>query len=241
MAEAQAYPAEIAAAISAIMAEVDYVQKKGENKFHNYKFAAVGDILAKLQPAMAKSGLIIIQNELSHTLEGGVMMAKYEYVILHKSGVVAPDRPVNTGVAAAVNSKGGFDDKCLNKCMTAASKYFLLNLFKIPTGEDADVDAEEDKSDTKPPTKPSPPPAAATKSNGFAAPQLVDPDTGEVKHFDKASDFLQALKAKMETGNAVNWWAVNGAAALHIANRAPDKAGEFVRKLQTMATEKDAA
>lgn len=143
------YPKEIAEAISAIMGEVDYVQKKGTNTFHNYKFAAVGDILAKLQPAMAKHGLIIIQSELEHKLEGAAMMVKYEFVVAHKSGAVLPDKFIGTGVAAAMNSKGGFDDKCVNKCMTAAGKYFLLSLFKIPTVDLPDADEQEDRPPPK--------------------------------------------------------------------------------------------
>lgn len=142
---APTYAPEIAAAISAIMGEVDYVQKKGTNTFHNYKFAAVGDILAKLQPAMAKHGLIVIQNEMEHKLDGPVMMVKYEFIVAHKSGAVLPDRFHATGVATATNSKGGFDDKCVNKCMTAAGKYFLLSLFKIPTGDLPDSDEQEDR------------------------------------------------------------------------------------------------
>ena len=142
------YPPEIAAAINAIMGEVDYIQKRGENKFHGYKFAAVGDILSKLQPAMAKHGLIIIQSEVEHTIDGVVAMVKYEFILAHKSGAVMPERFVHTGVATATNTKGGFDDKCLNKCMTAARKYFLLALFQIPTGEEADADAQEDVAGT---------------------------------------------------------------------------------------------
>ena len=153
MTEQAKYPPEIAAAISAIMGEVDYVQKKGTNTFHNYKFAAVGDILAKLQPAMAKHGLIVIQSELEHKLEisekFAAMMVKYEFVVAHKSGAVLPDKFIGTGVAAAMNTKGGFDDKCVNKCMTAAGKYFLLSLFKIPTGDLPDADEQEDRPPPK--------------------------------------------------------------------------------------------
>jgi hypothetical protein len=152
------YPAEIAGAINAVMGEVDYIQKKGENKFHGYKFTAVGDLLAKLQPSMAKHGLVIVQNELDHTLNGAVMEVRYEFTLVHKTGAVWPVRYVHTGMATATNTKGGFDDKCVNKCMTAARKYFLLALFQIPTGDDADAD--EDQATTAP--------AARANGNGAA-------------------------------------------------------------------------
>ncbi len=142
---------EITAAIAKVMGSVGYVQKKGENKFHGYKFAAIGDLLAKIQPAMVEAGLVITQSELAHELiaEGSVMTATYEFSLSHTSGAVWTDRPRHTGMAGARNSKGGFDDKALNKCHTAARKYFLLGLFQIPTGDVVDPDEEEDKAPAK--------------------------------------------------------------------------------------------
>lgn len=142
-----AMPKEVTAAIAKVMGAVGYVQKKGTNAFHNYKFAAIGDLLAKIQPAMVEAGLVITQSELRHELiaEGSVMTATYEFSLAHTSGAQWTDRPCHTGMAGARNSKGGFDDKALNKCHTAARKYFLLGLFQIPTGDVADPDEEEDK------------------------------------------------------------------------------------------------
>ena len=189
------YPAEIAGAINAIMGEVDYVQKKGTNTFHNYKFAAVGDVLAKLQPAMFKHGLVIVQNEVSHTLTGAVMEVKYEFSLIHKSGAVWPDRPVHTGMAAATNSKGGFDDKCVNKCMTAARKYFLLALFQIPTGDDVDADADEG-------------PTSQPANNGHARTAAPKPQESpeQVKAREDYSRIMEALnlsKTAVEIDNII--------------------------------------
>ncbi len=139
-------PEAIAQAVNAIMSTVTYVQKKGTNEFHKYKFAAVGDVLAKLQPALAENGLIITQGETSHELigDGQLMTATYEFILSHKSGVEWDERPKHTGMAAAKNSKGGYDDKALNKCHTAARKYFLMALFQIPSGDIADPDEDGD-------------------------------------------------------------------------------------------------
>jgi hypothetical protein len=179
MTETMKYPAEIAEAINAVMGEVDYVQKKGTNSFHGYKFAAVGDLLAKLQPAMARHGLIIIQNEVEHGLSpnGGVMEVKYAFTLAHKSGAIWPDRPVHTGMATAVNSKGGFDDKCVNKCMTAARKYFLLALFQIPTGDDADPDADQERE--------------APRGNGRQQPQKPAPQR------DMDAEYRQSMSGRI--------------------------------------------
>ena len=42
--------AKVTEAINAVMGKVGYIQKKGTNSFHNYKFAAIGDVLAELKP-----------------------------------------------------------------------------------------------------------------------------------------------------------------------------------------------
>jgi hypothetical protein len=138
--------AKVTEAINAVMGKVGYIQKKGTNSFHNYKFAAIGDVLAELQPAMQEAGLIVVQDEVSHELleSGAIMTARYAFSMLHKSGEAWPHVAHHTGMAAAKNKNGSPDDKALNKCHTAARKYFLMALFQIPTGDHADPDADGD-------------------------------------------------------------------------------------------------
>lgn len=146
MSEPNHMPAPIGEAVVAIMAKVRNVEKQGENKFHNYKFARVEDLIFQVQPAMAEAGLVITQDELSHGIEAdAVMLATYAFSLSHVSGVTwGPVR--QTGMASARNTKGGWDDKALNKCHTAARKYFILGLFQVPAGDlpDADVDADRE-------------------------------------------------------------------------------------------------
>ena len=141
------------AALAEIMGEVGTVKKAGTNKFHDYKYATAADVMHKLQPLMAKHGIVVFQNERDrHLIANETAMAiAYEFTIAHRSGAVWPHVPVHTGIAVAKNSKGGFDDKAANKCHTAARKYFLLSLFQIPTGDYADADADDD---TPPPPVP---------------------------------------------------------------------------------------
>jgi hypothetical protein len=146
---------EINKAIAKVMSEVGSVRKEGTNTFHNYKFAAAADILHKLQPLSAAAGLIIFQNEKNVEMLFGdsVIKVTYEFSLAHANGEErAPI--IRSGVAAAKNTKGGFDDKALNKCSTAALKYFLLNLFQIPTGDYDDADKDEDKPAKLPSAKP---------------------------------------------------------------------------------------
>lgn len=138
---------EILKAIATIMGEVGSVQKAGTNDFHRYKYATAADILHKLQPLMAKAGLIVFQTERQREFieNGAVLSVTYEFTLAHKSGEVWPTPIIRTGMSSAKNTKGGFDDKALNKCHTSAHKYFHLTLFEIPTGDYDDADSEEDR------------------------------------------------------------------------------------------------
>ena len=136
----------ISEAVLKVMSQVGYVQKKGVNSFQNYKYASIEGILEKIQPALVDCGLVIVQSEISHEIvaEGNLMEAVYEFTLHHSSGETST--PIRqTGLSSLRNSKGGYDDKALNKCHTTARKYFILGLFQIPTGLADDADAEEDK------------------------------------------------------------------------------------------------
>jgi hypothetical protein len=164
MTDIQSLPPKVAEAVVKVMGEVGYVQKKGTNTFHNYKFAAMGDVLEKLQPAMHEAGLLIAQDEVSReVLADAAMTATYQFVLSHSSGETWQHFPRHTGMAAFRTTKGTIDDKALNKCHTAARKYFLLSLFQIPTGEAVDPDEDGDvpektsgKTFVKPSIEPSP-------------------------------------------------------------------------------------
>lgn len=131
-------------AIAAVMAEIQPVEKGGWNKFHSYAYARIQDLLGTLTPLMGKHGIVIFQNEEGRELfDGGKAVAvRYRFTVAHKSGEIWPDLPLQTGVSNCRDTKGGFDDKAINKCHTAARKYFLLSLFQIPTDDMADADAE---------------------------------------------------------------------------------------------------
>jgi hypothetical protein len=133
------------------MNDVGSVKKEGNNAFHNYKYATAADISHKIQPLLAREGLVIFQTETERhfVADGAALAITYEFQLAHTEGETWPDRPKQTGMAAARNSKGGFDDKAANKCHTAARKYFMLALFQIPTGDYDDADAQEDRPEAK--------------------------------------------------------------------------------------------
>jgi hypothetical protein len=165
----------LVAAIAAVMNEVHVVAKRGLNEFHRYRYATMGDILQEITPLLGRHGIVIFQSETGRAMfdDSNVIAIEYAFTVAHASGETWPHAIKQTGVSTCRNSKGGWDDKSLNKCHTAARKYFLLSLFQIPTGEEADADQGENERPAKAiaskPTYVVPPPSRALKQAGGIA------------------------------------------------------------------------
>jgi hypothetical protein len=134
--------ATILRAMNAVMAEVDYVQRKGENDFHGYKYATEADVLENLRPAMVKHGLILIPSvqQVSSVDQHGNTTVSIHYTLAHISGAVWPQSIIAAGCGNDLNKKG-VGDKGLYKALTGANKYLLFKLFQIETGNDPEEPA----------------------------------------------------------------------------------------------------
>lgn len=144
---------EIIKAICAVMAGVSAVKKDGKNDFQKYKYAKAEDVLHSLKSLMAEKGLYIHHTEVRQSEnDGGVLTIWFEFTIYHTSGASMPPT-TQCGMASCRNSKGGFDDKAGSKCLTAAMKYFLINTFKIPTGDHDDADNDDVEKNQRAATK----------------------------------------------------------------------------------------
>jgi hypothetical protein len=142
------YPAVIASALHAVMGKVGYVQKKGTNKFQDYKYAGEAHVLEALRPEMVDAGLMLIPSGKHRSAidEYGITHVEVEYTLLHKDGSVWPDKIIAYGDGGDKNSKG-VGDKGLYKALTGANKYLLFKLFQLETGDDPEKDSEHDKDD----------------------------------------------------------------------------------------------
>src|SRR5712671_7693810 len=169
----------LVAAIAAVMNEVHVVAKRGENEFHRYRYATMGDILKEVTPLLGRFGIVIFQSETGRAMfdDDNVIAVEYSFTVAHASGETWPHVIKQTGVSTCRNSKGGWDDKSLNKCHTAARKYFLLALFQIPTGEDDDAD--QDKNDRRP--APAVVPAVVHRVRSVAPEYVVPPPSRALK------------------------------------------------------------
>lgn len=199
----------VLAAIAKIMGKVGAVEKRGKNDYHKYAYATAADIAHALQKHMADEGLVIIpyQREMRLVANDSAMAIDFAFEVTHVSGDRLEERPVFTGMAAARNTKGSFDDKCANKCFTAAEKYFTLHLFRIPTGDYADPDADEAAAPAKPKPEPTSNVAKAVSSPDAPASIRV-PVADDGQHSDWAAwggAFKDAIKSA-KTDAEVNAW-----------------------------------
>jgi hypothetical protein len=135
---------QITRAIANTMLEVHRVAKRGRNTIQQYNYARMEDILQRLTPLLGKHGLAIFQDEVGRSMfdNDSVIAITYEFTIAHESGEIWFQRLRQTGAARCRDSNGGWDDKAVAKAHTSARKYFLLSLFQIPTGDDADPDQD---------------------------------------------------------------------------------------------------
>ena len=184
---------QLAKGIAGVMAEVGTISKSGFNKFHQYHYATLQDLLYAITPLMGKHGVVVIQHELERILAENRVMVTYEFSLFHTSGQIWPEKPRFTGMSIGRNSKGEYDDKAINKCHSAARKYFLLSLFQVPSGdfEDADEGPED---------------AGQTGTSPQSAPARQAPVPGPVPGPPSAPiDVTKPHKLERPKGGAVEW------------------------------------
>lgn len=204
--------AKIAISISAVMSEIGIIGKDGRNEFHRYDYAKMEDILQRLTPLMAKHGLVVFQTEVDRAMfdEDRAVAVRYAFTIVHTSGEVWPEHPVQTGLSRCRDSKGGFDDKSFNKAHTAARKYFLLALFQIATGDDDDADRGHNDGAAPSPAKSRVPSASDAPKPEATPPSAQPPHAFKAKNASEwAGLFIGCINAAKTAQDIFAWTDIN--------------------------------
>jgi hypothetical protein len=139
-------PVEIIRAIIKITGEVKRLGKEGTNTFARYKFTSVDQFYEALGPIMSANGLMDLAEEKSVTIEirevadeRGVvkksawMTAIYDFWLYHESGVRFG--PITRHIQVQATGAQSYAS-----AQSYAEKYFLRNLFKVPTGDKDEVE-----------------------------------------------------------------------------------------------------
>jgi hypothetical protein len=180
------------AKIHKVMSDFQYVEKRGHNDFHNYDYVMAADVIAAARELMSKHGLVL----LAHA-------ENVEYVALQnpqgKTDLRARVRmtyrlcDIESGAFLERNFEAeGQDagDKAIYKAYTGCLKYFLVNTFQIPTGDDPEDDGKQQKPQQAQPRQPQAQPRQAqpqpqqSQSGGgtcrdCGAPQVLSQSSGK--------------------------------------------------------------
>lgn len=129
-------------AILGVMGRVRELKANGWNKKDSYAYVKAADLAAALQDAFVAEGLVIGQREMRRNIIGRTLFIAYQFDCYHDSGEYILNITEITGACRFEWQSGTTDDKAASKAVTNASKYSMMQLFKIPPDERSDNDAD---------------------------------------------------------------------------------------------------
>ncbi len=136
--------------LAKVMSEIKYIEKRGFNKFNNYKYATESDVAEKVREILSEQSVMMLPDVVEHTTrEHTNRKGHIEYIATVKVKFTFIDG--ETGEELAIHSAGeGQDagDKAVYKAITGAQKYALMKAFMIPTGDDPEGDPNTDQNNT---------------------------------------------------------------------------------------------
>lgn len=129
----------LASKLVKVMNETQRVAKNGNNTFHGYKYATEADVSEAVREVLVKYNVFIFSSVVMSHKEGDLTSVQMEHTIVDgDSGELYKVLSMGQG-----QDKG---DKGANKAITAATKYFMMKCFLIPTGDDPEATDENGKS-----------------------------------------------------------------------------------------------
>ncbi len=150
----------LVAKLAEVMAEIDHVEKKGRNAFHNYNYVKAADLANAVRQKLAAHSVVMMsdivevrnyetKNRKDEIMYGVDLKVKYTFFDGDSDATISFH-----GYGTALDS----GDKASYKAQTGALKYALRNAFLVPD-EKADPEADEsvDKSVAEKPVKKDPP------------------------------------------------------------------------------------
>lgn len=141
----------LAKKMSEIVDAVGYITKGDYNAALQYRFVSSNDVLSAVRHEMSIRNIFVTSEAVSYDL---VYVKKYktnkdgvpvevadpQFIVRFRFVVIDAD----SGERFSCDWFGqslGIDDKAINKCATAAMKYWILKMFMIPTTDEEDPDS----------------------------------------------------------------------------------------------------
>lgn len=131
-----AMPETIAGGVNNVCLNVKKSIKDHLNKHGGYKYVSYDTFLEDIGPLMAEAGLFLVMNEAHSESDGKWLTLTFHIYLYHKSG--AAFGPVVRSQGVMANGPQAYA-----AAQSFAEKYFIRQLFKVPTGEeDTDADSQ---------------------------------------------------------------------------------------------------
>ncbi len=132
--------------LATVMGAVERVAKNGKNAFLHYSYATEGDIIQAVRQEMAIQGIMLVPtvDKVEWTPVETSQGKKERLCTLHVIFTVL-DSDSDSSLRFTIIGQGqDSGDKASYKAMTGATKYALLKLFLIPTGDDPEDEKAPD-------------------------------------------------------------------------------------------------
>jgi len=134
-----------------VMRGITHIGKDRKNQQQGFNFRGIDDVMNELHGVMAECGVFVIPEPVGETnvtertnAKGTVMryvMQRWQFTFFAEDGSCI--------VAGAIGESMDSGDKAMNKSMSIALKYVLLQSFMIPTIEDKDPDSQSHELSAK--------------------------------------------------------------------------------------------
>jgi len=147
-----------------VQGKIGWVEKGGRNTQQNYDYVTEPDILTKVNPLLGEAGLAFTysvknaENYENFNLTKSGDSRKTIARVLIECKLVNIEKPEEVITVCSVGDGWDNIDKGIFKAMTGASKYAMLKLFMMPTGDEPEKDQQEEPPPEKPAPKPKPKP-----------------------------------------------------------------------------------
>jgi hypothetical protein len=127
--------------------QVQYIQKRGHNKFHNYKYATEADVNEKVREELSTRNIIMMPGVVNKELRNTTTKSgNTEYIYRVDMEFNFMDAETGENLVVPMSGEGqDVGDKAIFKAISGCQKYALMKAFMIPTGDDPEGDEGVDE------------------------------------------------------------------------------------------------
>ena len=129
-------PPSVAVGVVNITRKINKLFRNERNNFAEYNYVSIDNFYEALGPIMAEAGIFVIVDETSAVVDKGMLTCIYAIYLVSEKGDMYG--PITSQVT--VKAQG---PQAYASAKSYVEKYFLRQIFKVPTGEKIDADMHD--------------------------------------------------------------------------------------------------